>query len=127
MDEKRKYPRFDIEAKIQVKKHQKSDKAKDAFVKNISAEGFCFYSKEPFSPGDVVEINIAETQRGEGQICVKGKVAWSCKNTATKDDQQKDSFFTGIKILGIRKSDEARFAMLYCERMLSELKNYLRM
>ncbi|MFH1621766.1 MAG: PilZ domain-containing protein [Candidatus Omnitrophota bacterium] len=126
MEEKRKYPRFDIEAKIQAKKTQKSDKIKDAFVKNISAEGFCFYSKELFDTGDIVEIDIAETQMEKNPICVKGKVVWSYKNTDAKDAQQKDCFLTGVKVLGVRNTDEARFAMLYCERILAELKNYLR-
>jgi len=126
MEEKRKYPRFDIEAKLQVRKTESNDKSKDAFVKNISAEGFCFYSKELFNPGDIVEIDIEEKKTEGSPICVKGKVAWSCKNTNTKDAQQKDSFLTGVKILGIRNTDEARFTMLYCERMLIELKNFLR-
>ena len=125
MEEKRKYPRFDIETRVQIKKTQSSDKSKDAFVKNISAEGFCFYSKELYNPGDVVEIDIEEKKTEGSSICVKGKVVWSCKNT--NDTQQKDSFLTGVKILGIRNTDEARFTMLYCERMLIELKNFLRM
>ncbi len=127
MQEKRKYPRFDVAAKISIKKLKDQDTSQEAFVKNISAEGFCFYSKKQFSPGDTIEIDITEWQVEESPICIKGEVIWSDKNQSSEDDPHKDAFLTGVKVLGIRKTDEARFAMLYCERMLAELKSFLRL
>ncbi|MBL7130319.1 MAG: PilZ domain-containing protein [Candidatus Omnitrophica bacterium] len=127
MQEKRKYPRFDVVAKIRVKKVEGKGSFKEAFVKNISAEGFCFYSKEQFNPGGILEIDIIEKKMEEAPICIKGEVVWCDKNAESGDSQHKDSFLTGVKVLGVRKTDEARFAMLYCERMLVELKSFLRM
>ena len=122
--ENRKYPRFDIAAKIQFKKVKDNSEPKDAFVKNISAEGVCFCSNENFNPGDILEVNIIE-QKTEEPIYIRGQVAWSEKMTGQKDEKNRDMFLTGVKVLGIRDTDEARFAMLYSERMLAELKSFL--
>ena len=127
MEEKRKYPRFDAVAKVLVKKVGGDGTTKEAFVKNLSAEGFCFHSKEQFMPGEIIEIEIAEKQTEESPICAKGEIVWSNKHNDSSDGPHEDSFLTGVKVLGIRKVDEARFAMLYCERMLAELKNFLRL
>jgi uncharacterized protein YqfB (UPF0267 family) len=127
MKEQRKYPRFDVVAKIMVKKLESANQAQEAFVKNISAEGFCFSSEEKFNPGDVIEVEIIEENRGLDPICTKGEVVWCSQKSDTDRDSSPGAFLTGIKVLGIRQSDEARFAMLYCERMLAELKSFLRM
>lgn len=124
MENKRKYPRFDVTAKIQFRKIKDTAELKEAFVKNISAEGFCFCSSENFNPGDILEVNIIE-QKTEEPIYIKGEVAWSEKISGGKDEKNKDMFLTGVKVLGIRNTDEARFAMLYCERVLAELKSFL--
>ncbi|MDD5004951.1 MAG: PilZ domain-containing protein [Candidatus Omnitrophica bacterium] len=126
MQERRKYPRFDVAARVDFKKINQNNNSQGAFVKNVSAEGFCFACQEAFSPGDVLEVNIIEKSIDSEPICVKGEVVWSYKDPAAKDSKEKYSFLIGIKVLGIRKTDEARFVMLYCERMLAELKSFLR-
>lgn len=123
MDNKRKYPRFDVEAKVHFKKLTDTGSLQAGYVKDVSAEGFCFSSKEKLRPGDIVEVSITEKAIEEAPIFIQGQVAW-CE----KDPQPKyigDYFLTGVKVLGVRKADEARFVMLYCERMLAELKSYL--
>ena len=129
MQDKRKYPRFDVAAKISFKKADATEDIgkKEAFVKNVSAEGFCFSSKEHLKPGEILEVEIAEKNLDEAPICIKGQVVWSDKDPDSKDNRHKDYFLIGVKVLGIRKADEARFVMLYCERMLVELKSFLRM
>jgi hypothetical protein len=127
MKEKRKYPRFDVVAKLKIKKSSGDTSQEEAFVKNISAEGFCFYSKDELKTGEQLEIDITELQIDEAPICVKGEVVWSYKNPDLEDTQYKDYFLNGVRVLGVRKTDEARFAMLYCERMLAELKSFLRL
>jgi len=127
MQDKRKYPRFDVAAKISFEKVRTigdDTGTKEAFVKNISAEGFCFSSKEELKSGDILEVQIAEKDIEGSPICIKGQVVWSDKDSEAKDCQP---FLTGVKVLGVRKTDEARFIMLYCERMLIELKSFLRM
>lgn len=127
MKEQRKYPRFDVVANIKVRKLDGKDQVDDAFVKNISAEGFCFFSKEQYKLRDTIEIEITEKITEELPIRVKGEVVWSNKNSNSSVSLARGAFLTGIRVLGIRKTDEARFAMLYCERMLAELKGFLRM
>ena len=127
MKEQRKYPRFDVVANIMVNKLEGANQAQEAFVKNISAEGFCFASDEKFKSGDIIQVEITEESRGQDPISTKGEVVWCRQKTDSDGDPQKGAFLTGVKVLGIRQSDEARFAMLYCERMLAELKSFLRM
>jgi hypothetical protein len=125
MPEKRKYPRFDVAAKIKFKKAESADGQQEAFVKNVSAEGFCFYSQEAVKPGEVLEIEIVEEKIQEAPIRIKGQVVWSYINSQANGNQNKDLYLTGVQVIGIRRTDEARFAMLYCERMLAELKSFL--
>ncbi|MFC1709290.1 PilZ domain-containing protein [Candidatus Omnitrophota bacterium] len=127
MKDKRKYPRFDIVAKIRTKQLDGDGQEKEAFVKNISAEGFCFSSNDKYDQGQIIEIEIIEQKADELPIRAKAEVVWSSKNDNSGDSAHKGIFLTGVRVLGIRKTDEARFAMLYCERMLTELKNFLRM
>lgn len=124
MEEKRKYPRFDVEAKVQFKKVKDSHKLTNGFVKDISAEGFCFGCDDKLMPGEVLDIQIIERHLPEIPLCVKGRVVWTRKLPAPENSQGKDVFLTGVKIIGIRDSDEARFAMIYCERVLAELSKY---
>jgi hypothetical protein len=123
MDDKRKYPRFDTAAKIHYKKLTEINNLQEGFVKNVSAEGFCFSSKQKLKTGDILELAITEKEIHEAPICIQGQVAWSSKDPNPK--YLGDYFLTGIKVLGVRKADEARFVMLYCERMLAELKSFL--
>ena len=127
MEEKRKYPRFDVVAKIRFRKVQDAINLKPAFVKDISAEGFCFCSKEQLQPGEILEVEIIEKSFEEAPIYIKGQVVWSNRDPESKEGKDKNLFLTGVKVLGVRKADEARFVMLYCERMLIELKSFLRM
>ena len=126
MQDKRKSPRFDVAAKISFKKANATEGMgdKEAFVKNMSAEGFCFSTEEELKAGDILEVQITEKDMQDAPICIKGQVAWSNKDSGPKSSQR---FLTGVKTLGIRKTDEARFVMLYCERMLADLKSFLRM
>jgi hypothetical protein len=124
-DERRKYPRFDVTANIKVKKLKGETTSQDAFVKNISAEGFCFSSQTPYNTGDKIEVEIVEDKAREMPMFIKGEVIWCSKNKDASPGPQQNSYITGVKVMGIRKTDEARFAMLYCERMLSELKSFL--
>lgn len=110
-------------AKIQFKKLTGVVGSQEGYVKNVSAEGFCFSSKEKLKIGDILEVAIAEKAMEEVPICIQGQVAWSEKDP--QPQYMGEYFLTGIKVLGVRKPDEARFIMLYCERMLSELKSYL--
>jgi hypothetical protein len=123
MENKRRYPRFDMAAKISYKKLVEVNNLQDGYVKNVSAEGFCFSSKQRLKPGDILEITITEKSIEEAPICIQGQVAWSDRDPNPK--YMGDYFLTGIKVLGVRKADEARFVMLYCERMLNELKSFL--
>ena len=127
MEDQRKYPRFDVVATIRVKKLDDGREIKDTFVKNISAEGFCFSSKERFKPGEAIEIEIVEKKTEVAPIRTKGEVVWSSENKDPEEAKSKGTFLTGVRVLGVRKTDEARFAMLYCERMLAELKSFLHM
>jgi len=124
MEEKRKYPRFDMNAKIRFRKVEDEKSLQDGFVKDISAEGFCFGCEEMLSPGDIVQVEVVEDYLPDSPLYVKGQVVWTKDNPEAKNDPAKPKFLTGIKILGIRDTDEARFTMYYCERMISELKKY---
>jgi len=125
MGDKRKYPRFDVVAKIRFKKSTKDSLGEDGIAKNISAEGFCFSSNQKFNPGEILDIEIVERGLEASPLHVNAKVVWSYKSQ-DKDEKGKEVYDTGLSVVGVRQTDEARFAMLYCERLLAEVKGYLR-
>ena len=124
MEEKRKYPRFDIKANIKFQKVQGVESLQEGHLKDISAEGFCFGCDEEFSLGDILEIEVFEQHDPNNPLFVKGEVVWTQENPKSQEDHAAAKFLTGIKILGVRETDEARFTMYYCERVIDELRRY---
>ena len=124
MEEKRKYPRFDMEAKVQFQKVKDVENLKEGLVKDISAEGFCFGCDERLAIGDVLKLEVLEKRMPDMPLYVRCEVVWTKDNPELKDNQDVPKYLTGVKILGIRDTDEARFTMFYCERVISELKRY---
>lgn len=124
MEEKRKYPRFDINAKIKFQKIKGAVNLKEGNLKDISAEGFCFGCDEALSLGDILEIEVFERNDPNNPLFVKGEVVWTKDNPKSHNDQAAARFLMGIKILGVRETDEARFTMYYCERVIDELRRY---
>lgn len=124
MEEKRKYPRFDLEAKIKFQKVKDAESLTEGYLKDISAEGFCFGCNEKLPLGDVLEIDVYERRDPDTPLSVKGKVVWTKENPEQPQDASQPKYLMGIQIMGIRDTDEARFTMYYCERVIAELKNY---
>ena len=60
MENKRRYPRFDMAAKISYKKLVEVNNLQDGYVKNVSAEGFCFSSKQRLKPGEIGRASCRE-------------------------------------------------------------------
>jgi len=124
-EDKRKYPRFDVSAKIRFKQAIEKSFGAEGEAKNISAEGFCFISKDKLSPKTVLDVEIVEKGLESSPLHVRAEVVW-CYKSKDKDSSGRELYDTGLRVLDVRQNDEARFAMLYCERLLAEVKSYLR-
>lgn len=124
MEEKRKYPRFDLEARIKFQKVRDIKSLQVGHLKDISAEGFCFGCDEKLSLGDILEIEVFVQRDPNTPLSVKGKVVWIKENPKQQGDSSQPKHIMGVQVMGIRDTDEARFAMYYCERVIDELKRY---
>ena len=123
--ERRKYLRFNADAKIQVKIKAKTKKKASAVnivatTKNLSVEGFCFKSKKKYKHGDLIELEITLPVYRK-PLHLEGKVVWS--HTLRKKSE-KGSFETGIKLFTIEKADEGKFLGYVCEKMMGRLGKF---
>jgi len=124
-EDRRKYPRFDICAKIRFKQAEEKSFSSNGSAKNISAEGFCFTCSEKLAPKTILDVEIVEKGLESSPLKVRAEVVW-CYKSGRQDSQGAELYDVGLKVLDVRSSDEARFTILYCDRMLAEIKSYLR-
>ena len=114
--ERRRYPRYDTEAKIffQVtydiqtivrfqivdrEKRKKLSRKYEAVSKNVSVEGLCFTSEKELAIGESLWIEVFLPNQKE-PIFMEGEVRWSTK---IKDLPGKTAKFdAGIKILSVK-------------------------
>ena len=112
--ERRKYKRFDTEAKIYFRvtydiktivkfrvvdqdKKRLSSKKYFAISKNVSAEGLCFTSDKKLEKGNILQLEIY-LPRQKKPIPMTGEVRWS---QSTVDSKKKTKFDTGVKLMAI--------------------------
>lgn len=113
--ERRKYARYETEAKIYFRvtydiktkvKFQVIDKEKDkilpprysAMSQNVSVEGLCFTSTKNLAQGNILYIEVYLPGRKD-PVCTEGEVRWS--RATSPDQKMKDKFNTGVKLLRI--------------------------
>jgi hypothetical protein len=113
--EKRKYQRYDTEAKVyfrvtyDIKTKVKfrvvdtdggrhASRRYSGLSRNIGAEGLCFFSKKKLKKGDtlLLEVNIPNTKVS---VRMEGVVRWS--RELTLGAKHRDVFYTGVKLISV--------------------------
>ena len=125
IEERRKYIRLEVDAKVDVSAEDNVQEASyggfSAAAKNICAEGICFTSDNQLRVGDVLKLKVLLEDDAE-PFYLKGEVRWS--NSVLREG--KTVFDTGLRILDIDSNDEQKFVGYVCSRMSRELKKYLK-
>ncbi|MDP2922448.1 MAG: PilZ domain-containing protein [Candidatus Omnitrophota bacterium] len=123
-DEKRRYVRLDIRAKVNVSykaKNTKKSETVSAFSKNLSVDGVCFTAVKRLKTGSVINLDIFLNSE-KIPLRLKGKVMWS--RLVKKLNNQK-LFDTGVKLFTIVKGDENKFVEYVCLKMMHNFSKYL--
>lgn len=121
-DERRKYVRVDVEAKVNFQVGEGKEFSSDKFSgvsKNISAEGVCFDSPTKLDSGTKLKLNITLAPNAK-PLHLAGEVKWSEASKVGKS-----IFTTGVKLFTVDKADEAKFMGYVCEKMTERLSQYL--
>ena len=121
--ERRKYVRIGSDVGIKVEAVEKTDQPLMGRARNISAEGICFSSDRELNPGDTLRLEFFVPQDSK-PIRLKGEVVWSSKMEDTKNPNR---FDTGVKLLDISKTDENRFLVYVCDKMVDDLSKHIRL
>ena len=129
-EERRRYVRINVAAKINfrvTKKESKertavSIKSTSAMSKNVSVEGVCFKSKKQLLPGNEIELQISFPSDPE-PLLLKGEVRWSC--SIQVEGEAETIFETGVKLYTFEKTDESRYLSYVSEKMMERLSRYL--
>ncbi len=99
-EEKRKYPRLDINVNINWKKVSQDSVAVKGMSKNISEGGICLIVYEKLNKGDILSLDI-ELPTGK-VIRSRGKIAW------TKDFEiigREQGYDVGVELMDISDQD----------------------
>jgi len=123
MNERRRYPRFQLIVKADYKVISSKD-VKPGRTRNISAEGICFESHENFNIGTRVNLKVDLGDQAS-PVSLVGGIRWvqEIKGAGTKEK----IFINGVKLIDIPESDEGRFLKYYCDKMVEKLSGYLKM
>jgi len=121
--EKRKYMRLNVETRIDLRAYD-GDKSKDDIVpvaamsKNISIDGIRFISDRELTPGSKMGVEIFLEDDAD-PVHIHGEVVWSEKIKTRKGADA--SYESGMRLLTIDKSDENRFIVYACDKMVESL------
>ena len=123
--EKRKYVRIDIAAKINYRIKEKgkeklvSEKA-SAMSRNLSVEGICFEAERELAPGMELALQILLPADPE-PLLLNGEVKWA----RPIEGKGKPMFEIGVKLCTFGESDENRYLRYVSEKMMERLSRYL--
>lgn len=124
MNERRKYPRFELKLNAKYIIMNSRDVYKAGRTKDVSAEGICFESEKPFNKGEYVNLEVDLGDR-MSPVSLVGEIRWS--QEIKSPESRGKRFINGVKLIDIPKSDEGRFLRYYCDRMVEKLADYLKM
>lgn len=119
-EDRRKYPRFELNVNARYRIIDSGDMLKRANTRNISAEGICFESMEELKAGVFVELEV-DLKDNNPAVALTGEVRWSMPNSKNK------KYINGVRLIDIPASDEGRFLKYYCDKMVEKLSGYLKM
>jgi len=124
--EKRKYIRFDIDAEVNFQvldKNRVTLETASALAKNLSIEGVCFISHKKLEPGRIIKLEIILPYQSR-PLHLEGKIRWS---HPIKNQEGKERFEVGVKLLIVEKSDETKFIRYVYDKMEQDIdKNHPR-
>ncbi|MFH1378890.1 MAG: PilZ domain-containing protein [bacterium] len=108
--ERRKYVRFNIDARVNFKvkgtdKTKTSDKAIPGLVRNICVEGACFILDTRFAVNTILHLEI-QLPSFSRAVHLTGEIRWS---RPFMNQDVFNMFETGVKIIEIDKEDEIIF------------------
>ena len=129
-EERRRYVRIDVAAKVNfrvIKKERKertavSTENTSAMSKNVSVEGVCFKSKKQLPPGKEIDLQISFPSEPE-PLLLEGEVRWS--RPIQVEGEAETMFETGVKLYTFEKNDESRYLSYVSEKMMERLSRYL--
>ncbi|MFA4991779.1 MAG: PilZ domain-containing protein [Candidatus Omnitrophota bacterium] len=121
MEERRKYPRFELNLTANYKIVDSEEVFKFGQTKNVSADGICFESEEFLKPGTYVELEV-DLRDANPSIHIVGEVRWS-----VPENPRKERYHNGLRVVGMPLTDENRFLKYYCDKMVDKLSEYLKL
>jgi len=124
MNERRKYPRFELKLDAKYIPVDSRDVYKGSRTRDVSAEGICFESGKPFNKGEYVSLEVDLGDK-MSPVSLVGEIRWSQEIKSPKLKEKR--FINGVKLVDIPKSEEGRFLRYYCDRMVEKLADYLKM
>lgn len=113
MQDKRAYPRFNVELPALYRVLGSSKEEFRVTVLDVGAEGMCLLSEDLLDVGQ--EIDLVVHLDEEEKISFRTQVAW----LARADQKQ---YRVGVRIVDGSKNDEIKFIRFYCEKMMSQSK-----
>lgn len=122
--EKRRYIRLDVADKIRLIPKPEiglQPKTAAALSKNISIEGICFKTAAELKSGEGLSIEMYLSQ-DPNPVHLRGEVIW-CKPLG---HGKRPQYEAGVKLLTIDKTDENRFIIYACDRMVEYLSGQRR-
>jgi|GEM_PF-4739277 len=104
--ERRKCPRYSLEASVIVRSFIGAHSFINAQIKNVCLLGVCFQSPKQFMEGEKLSLQIS----GNGVLSllhIIGEVVWSKQS----QDAKSSAFFTGVRLLLYKDFDSERYVL----------------
>lgn len=107
MDERRKFPRLNLNVEIEYQKVNPPPAAEVRLSesKNISVGGVCIVALDKLNIGDVLDLKLSLP---EENISAKGKVAWIEEFSVGNVGSSVVAYDTGVEFTQISESDRAK-------------------
>lgn len=122
LDERRRYPRFELILDARYKVINYEEAFRKGKTRNFSAEGLCLESDERLRVNVYLQIEI-DLEDHLPPVSLIGQVVWSQEDT--REGRKNNKFLSGIKLVNIPASDEGRFLKYYCDKIAEKLSRYL--
>jgi len=121
LNERRKYPRFELRLDAKYKVLDYEEVFHFTGTNNISAEGICFESGEPLKSGIYVQLEV-DIKDNNPPVSMVAEVRW----TGEAKDNKDKKYINGVKVISMPAADEVRFLKYYCDRIVEKLSTYLK-
>jgi len=125
--ERRRFIRFDLDTNVKYRFFDDIavDTTMKGKAKNLSADGVCIITREKIPWNKDIELDISLPGR-KRPIRVHGRVVWT-HSIKGSEAVGGGHFEAGISLNPLFKEDENVLLKYYCERMVDNLSQYLRL